>query len=163
MDAETINGFEIGDAVYPIPQVMSLDMDEAEIFWDLCGHTIETFSPDNDGEYTDDRIRIITALMRNPRFRRALMHIAYRREHPQASYDEISGHVGKASNMQSYVAWIAQLDREDDAVPPSEASTSEQTESSLSSAADASRSSGSDSQKSTGPPVALLPATGTGG
>lgn len=72
--------FEIDGRDYPVPSVFQLTMGEAQVLFDYSGYTLEDFVPPVPGESDDKRLRQV----RDPAFKRAMVHIAYRRGNPEA-------------------------------------------------------------------------------
>jgi hypothetical protein len=145
-----VRAFTIDGAEYPIPQVATFDMDEAEILWDYTQFTLPDFGAGENGQYDEARVVEILGMMRNPRFLRTLLHVAYRRGNPDASKATIEKAVGRVSNVEALSAWVELL--EGDAGPPAQESTSEPTRSSPSSTVDSNGRSGHDSPTTTDEP-----------
>lgn len=152
-DAENPSGFEIDGEVLEVPTLDSLDMNEAQILYDLSGVIIEDFIPAHPDATEEERAAVMALQgmkVRNPAFRRALVHVAYRRAHPNAEFDSIHEITGKANATD---VTIAILMREDDDADPStsspkplepRSSTSETSESSSSGNPSGSDSDGQD-------------------
>lgn len=153
MAAET--GFNIDGTLYELPTLDSFTMDEAQIMYDYSGLSLEDFAePEEEtAEQAAERVR----RFRNPGFLRALMHIAYRRQHPKLADGEIRQLVGSA-NLIDALKDLAD-DGETDAGPP--ALTSAPGGSSPSGSDVSSGSSGGGSTSDSAPLAALLTATTT--
>lgn len=124
MAAET--GFDIDGVIYPIPELASLDMDEAQVLYDYSGLAIDDFVPPADDAEEDDREAYLRKI-KNPGLIRAYLHIAYQRGNPKAKPSIVRDVVKNANMVQTYTAFIAAGEEEaesGDEVPP--ASTSEQ-------------------------------------
>jgi hypothetical protein len=119
-DESEARGFVIEGKTYPLPPLASFDMDEAQILWEYCELGIEDFAPDKDGAYTDESIRGLARTMKNPSFRRTLLHVAYRRGNPQATHAEIAAAIGKVSNVDALAAWMDEMEAGQDADPTKE-------------------------------------------
>ena len=110
-------GFEIDGRDYPIPSVFQLTMGEAQVLFDYSGYTLEDFVPPIPGEPDDKRI----GQMRNPAFKRAMVHIAYQRGNPDVSRDEIGRLIDGVQMLDMTAAMYG-----DDKTDPTPASQSEQ-------------------------------------
>ncbi len=77
--------FEIDGRDYPIPSVFQLTMGEAQTLYDYSGYTLEDFVPPLPDQPDDKRIE----QLRNPAFKRAMVHIAYQRGNPDTPKDEV--------------------------------------------------------------------------
>lgn len=161
MDETQTVGFEIGEERYEIPDFGSLTLDEAEIMYDISGVIQEQLAPlhpeSSDDEKLAHELQSIR-LIGNPRFKRALAHIAYRRRHPDADFDHISFVVGGANAMDVTLEFLR-----GDPDPPAQSSpkqlASKRSTSDPSSSGDSGTASGSDSSAQ----VVPLSPTGTGG
>lgn len=143
--------FTISGAEYEIPVVATFDIDEAEILWGYCHLGLEDLVPDSDGTWSEERNEEILTHMKNPAFRKTLLHVAYRRSNPDASSKEIEKQIGKVSNLESLAAWMGQFTG-DDANPPAQESTSNQQEPSSKSLADSNTISGGGSPTTSAEP-----------
>lgn len=115
MDAETESGFMIDGRLYPVPDMGTFTMDEAQILYDYSNLGLEDFAAPEDEteEETERRER----RLHNPGFLRALMHIAYARGNPEARPAKIKALIGNA-NVISAFEHLGAGEEEDDAVPP---------------------------------------------
>lgn len=93
-------GFKIDGVVYEMPLPSSFDMDEAEIYFKYTGLVVEEFWLENVG--WDE-------LKKRPGFIAALAHIAYRRQHPDANYDDVRVVVGRQNRYELVGSWISSL------------------------------------------------------
>ena len=154
MAAET--GFLIDDVMYETPSLDTFTMDEAQVLYDYSGLTIEDFVEDEDGEDGDvERLR----KLKNPGFMRALMHIAYQREHPKTNTSRVKALIGSANLIGALEHLVA--DEDDAVVPP--ALTTEPEPSSPSGSVVSNGTGGDDSKKSSDEPADPPPATTTTG
>jgi hypothetical protein len=115
-------GFEIEGRKYPIPMLDSFDMNEAQILFDYANVTLEDFAPahpdwpDEEREkYEADQLTKV----RNPAFKRALLHVAYARGNPGQQFEFVREIIGRANTLDVTVALLT----EDDASPPVETSS----------------------------------------
>lgn len=113
-------GFEIDGRDYPIPSVFQLTMGEAQVLFDYSGYTLEDFVPPIPGEPEDKRI----AQMRNPAFKRAMVHIAYQRGNPGVSRDEIGRLVDGVQMLDMTAAMYGTDEPDPTPVSPNEQPTS---------------------------------------
>ena len=100
--------FEIDGREYPIPSVFELTMGEAQTLYDYCGYTLEDFVPPKPGEPDEKRI----AQVRDPAFKRAMVHVAYQRGNPDMPKDEV-GRLIDGVQMLDMVAAMYEADDED--------------------------------------------------
>ena len=114
MAAET--GFDINGTVYEVPTLDSLDNDECVILYEYSGLVQEDFVPlaEESEEETQERNQ---AQMKHPGFWKALMHIAYRRQHRELSDKKVKELVGRVNRMVALAALGAEVE-EVDGVPP---------------------------------------------
>lgn len=114
-------GFVVGDQTYPVPGLETFTMDEAQVFYDRCGLTIEDFLTVDE----ENRLEVddLNQKSKNPRFLRAMIEIAYRRGHPGVDdstvQDAVRGinHLAALAAMNLYFAGAVE---EADAGPPAE-------------------------------------------
>lgn len=159
--ASTPSGIEIDGELYELPIFDSFDLDEAEILYEIAGVIQEQFAPLHP-EATDEEkavhANVGLRLIGHPRFKRALVHIAYRRKHPDVDFDEIEFKIGKVNSLDVTMEFL----RGDDG-PPALSSPRLQDDkrstSETSSSGDSGTPSGSDSDAR----VVHLSPTGTGG
>lgn len=141
-------GFEIDGKVYPVPEIGSFDMDEAQRLYDLADVVLEDFAlPDPDAS-EEEQIAFeseILAKTRNPAFKRAIVEVAYARGNPGLSKATVRETVA-GLNMATVLFGFAEEEAGDDASPPDEsASTTPPVELSSSEPDDLNTSSGSGS------------------
>lgn len=127
MAAETDNTlkFTIDDVQYDIPPLDDMDMDEWQIIYDYSGLVLEDFAPaadradeqiegDEDGPLEQARKRRVST----PAFTTALLHIGYRRAHPDAKPDAIKKLVGSTKRLHVLEAMADAVPEGDAADPP---------------------------------------------
>jgi hypothetical protein len=124
VDAET--GFLIDGKVYGIPSWDSLNLNEEEVLYDLCGLVQEDFMP-AEGESDEEHEERLTGLMKRPKFWAALMQIAYQRGNPDAKPGDVKLVIGKTNRLDAMSA-MGKPEKETPEGPL--ASTSEPNESS---------------------------------
>lgn len=101
--------FKIGEDEYEIPPIDDFDMDEWQLVYEYASLVLEDFAPVEDEEAEKERTRRVG----QPAFMRSLLHIGYRRAHPEvkdAEIKEITGHAKLTRLFEDAV--------EDDAGPP---------------------------------------------
>ncbi len=106
-DADVRAEILIGDDRYEIPRLDELDLDEEQILYDFCETGIPDFMPAHPE--SPPEIQHAIALLhvtrtRNPAFKRALVIIAYRREHRDMPVDEISTLIGSVNAFDAELA-----------------------------------------------------------
>jgi len=84
--------FKIDDHEYEMPMLDDLDMDEWQILYDYTGLILDDFAPKEDADEERDRERRTS----QPGFTRAMLHIGYRRAHPDLKPDAIKQVTGEA-------------------------------------------------------------------
>jgi hypothetical protein len=120
--------FDIDGREYPIPSVFQLTMGEAQTLFDYSGYTLEDFVPPLPG-VEDDRVR----MLRDPAFKRAMVHIAYQRGNPDTTRDEVAALVDAVQMFDMVVAMYSDEDADPTPVsrkqqsPPSEPETPSST------------------------------------
>lgn len=142
-------GFEIDGKVYPVPEIGSFDMDEAQRLYDLADVVLEDFAlPDPDAPEEEQIAfeREILAKTRNPAFKRAIVEVAYARGNPGLSKATVRETVAGLNMTTVLFGFAEEEESGDDASPPDEsASTTPPVELSSSEPDDLNTSSGSDS------------------
>lgn len=125
--ADIESGFLIDGKHYPIPTLDSFNMDEAQILFDYSGLALEDFVPahpelsdDERATYEAEQLRKV----RNPAFKRALLHVAFQRGNPQAQPAQVRQVVGAVNLLDATVALLAGDDDEEHS-PATESSPSE--------------------------------------
>lgn len=153
-------GIEIGGERYEVPTLDSLDMDEAQIMFDLSGVVIEDFAPAHPDSDAEEKLSVQRGQLqrvRNPSFKRALVHIAYRRKHPDLDYFAISDVIGKANALDVSLEVL----RGDDSEDPSQGSPKPHEPRSDTNETSGLSSSGKPSGSDTDRPALSLAPTGT--
>lgn len=105
--------FEIDGRDYPVPSVFTMTMGEAQVLYDYSGYTLEDFVPPLPDE-PDTRI----AKLKDPAFKRAMVHIAFQRGNPDTSPDEVRQLVDGVQMMDMTVAMFG--DENEDPTPGSQ-------------------------------------------
>lgn len=160
--------FKIGTDEYEIPPLDDLDMDEWQIVYDYSGLILEDFAPapdradeqidgDEDGPLELARQQRV----KNPAFTTALLHIGYRRSHPDAKFDAVKKLVGGTKRLQVLEALADAAGEGGDDSPP--ASTLEREQSSHNASGDSSEDKSNGSQTSSGRQAGSLARIGTSG
>lgn len=159
-DDQNPTGFDINGEVYEVPTLDSFDMDEAQILYDLSGVVLEDFippHPDSPEQEKAAHYQLQLLRVRDPGFKRALVHIAYRRKHEEYDRSELDKAVGK---MNATDVSIAILTRGDE-VDPQTSSPNEPDSKSRTNGTSESSSSGKPSGSDTERPALTLAPTGT--
>lgn len=116
--------FEIDGTTYMIPPLDDMDMDEWQIIYDYSGLVLEDFAPapdrkdeqvdgDEDGPLEQARQRRLNT----PAFTTALLHIGYRRTHPDAKFDTVKKLVGATKRLHVLEAMAESAGEGDAPVP----------------------------------------------
>jgi hypothetical protein len=153
-------GFLIGGTYYDVPRLETFDLDEEQILFDISGVIQMDFVPAHPEASDEEKAEVdrrIFLTVRNPSFKRALIHIAYRRQHREMSFDEIASLVGRVSAVDSELALLR-----GDADPPATTSQKQPENSSPTSEPSKSEDSGRGSRNGSDEAVEHLPLTGTG-
>ena len=153
-------GFDINGEVYEVPTLDSFDMDEAQILYDLSGVVLEDFippHPDSPDQEKAAHYQLQLLRVRDPGFKRALVHIAYRRKHEDYDSTVLDKAIGKMNATDISIAVLARGDEED---PQSDSLNKPDVKSSTNGTSESS-SSGSPSQSDSERPALTLAPTGT--
>lgn len=121
-------GFEIDGAMYEVPTLDSLTMDEAQVLYDYSGLAIEDFAPAHPSASDEEKKAHGDAMLakaKNPAFKKALVHVAYARGNPDASRSKISELVGKANLIDISLALVIEEAQQN---PPEETSQKQPSE-----------------------------------
>lgn len=162
MPEETTAGFEIDGARYPIPTLDSFTMDEAQVLYDYSNLALEDFAPAHPEASDEEREKHeqgLLAKVRNPGFKRAMMHVALQRANPDMPAKQVQEHVGRANALDAAVSLLAG-DVGEDPTPDSQKQPSPGSDSRTPSPPS---DSGSRSPNGSGQPVALPARIGTTG
>lgn len=119
MAAESETGFMIDGRLYPVPDLGTFTMDEAQILFDYSSLGLEDFATPKE-DATEEELEARRRRLRNPGFYRALMHIAYARGNPKEKPATIRAMIGAANVMASFE--FVNDGEEEDALPPAETS-----------------------------------------
>lgn len=95
--------FTLDDVQYEVPLLSTLDLDEERILFLFADTVIEDFVPAHpawDEAFTRNFNRIQAGRIRNPAFKRAMAHVAYRRAHPEKDAKTIDAAVGKVNALE---------------------------------------------------------------
>jgi hypothetical protein len=148
--------FKIEDVEYEVPILDDLDLDEWQILYDYTGLILEDFAPQEDEETEKDRQRRTS----QPGFTRAMLHIGYRRTHPELKPDAIKKVTGEAKLLHVLEAFGEAPDEEDETPL---ASTIEPEKSSPQSSVDSNETEPASSPKNSDQPAIQRVPTGTAG
>lgn len=154
-------GIEIGGERYELPTFDSFDLDEAEILYEIAGVIQEQFAPlhpETPDEEKDQKLQRELRMIADPKFKRALVHIAYRRRHPDADFSNINLIVGKVNALDVTMEFLR-----GDESPPAQSSPKQQDDKSNTSMTSKSGDAGSSSGSTSDAQVVQLSPTGTGG
>jgi hypothetical protein len=140
--------FKIGEDEYEIPGLDDLDMDEWQILYDYTGLILDDFAPQEDEDEERDRQRRTS----QPGFTRAMLHIGYRRAHPDLKPDAIRQVTGAAKLLSVLEAMGESAGNGEEAEESPLASTTELAPSSPRSSVDSNETESESSQKSSAEP-----------
>lgn len=155
-------GFEIDGTRYEVPRLDTIDLDEEYILWVYADTVIADFADPHPDEKDDVKhaLRVEQARkIRNPAFKRALAHIAYRREHRDLDDQTIQKALGGVNALELDLAIL----RGDASDPPTTDSQKPPGNETASSEPSKSSDSGAATASSSGPAVVSLARTGTTG
>lgn len=158
-DAETPSGFEIAGDVYEIPRLETFDLDEAQLLYDISGVILEDWMPPHPDSPDDQKALVFqlqAARTRDPSFKRALVHIAYRRKYPDEEFETVEKIVGGVNATDVTVAILTRGDEPD----PSTSSPSKPDSKSNTNGTSEPSSSGSPSGSDSERPALTLAPTG---
>lgn len=148
--------FKIDDEQYEMPMLDDLDMDEWQILYEYTGLILDDFAPQEDEDAEKDRQRRTS----QPGFTRAMLHIGYRRAHPDLKPDAIKKITGEAKLIHVLEA-LNETAPEEEETPL--ASTTEPAPSSKSGSVASSESASKSSATSSARPAARPEPTGISG
>lgn len=152
--------FVIGGADYPAPDLVTFNMAERQVMYDLCGYVEEDFLRLDKDETDEEMQKRIHGMVRNPAFAASLMHVAYARGNPGLSREKVQKVIDSTNYNEAIEKWHAQ---EDDAADPSRAEqTSAPGEQSPPSSSASASSSGPASERSSDAPAEIPSTIGTG-
>lgn len=123
---ERASGFEIDGELYQIPTLVTLNLDEERLLFIYADAVIADFVPPHPDwtleEVVEHRRRQADKI-RNPAFKRALAHIAYRRRHPDIEDAVIEERLGTVSAVELDIAVLDPEQTLDDEDPPTPTSS----------------------------------------
>lgn len=172
---ETAAGFVIDGARYDIPSLYSFDMDENKIMFDLSGKPTEEWllmlEAGKADSTTDERVMEIDRELKNPGLLRAMVHVAYRRAHPDMEFGDVDVVIGRQNHVANWAALFLASPKVEDEVsdPPVAGVTGRDDVSSpsvtpaSSTSEDSSRTHGNDSKSGSDQPGVTHEPIGTGG
>lgn len=115
-EAKAPAGFEIEGKRYEIPKLSTINLDEERILYVYADVVLQDFAP-VDPRLDDAAKQLIEFAqfrhIRNPDFKRALAHIAYRRKHPDVSDADIQSAMGLVNALEVDMDMIRAEDEED--------------------------------------------------
>jgi hypothetical protein len=117
VEGEAVSGFEIDGERYEVPRLDTITLDEERVLYIYADTVIQDFAPAHPEAPEEEQQAVALAQyrkVRNPDFKRALAHIAYRRRHPDVTDAEVEAAIGKANALEVDVAML----RGDDDSPP---------------------------------------------
>lgn len=151
-------GIEIDEEFYSLPTLDTITLDEERVLYLYADTVLQDFAPAHP-ESSDEEKAAVEALqwrkVRNPDFKRALAHIAYRRRHPEVTDAQVEEAIGKANALQVDLEML----RGDDDSPPDPTSQKQPESESATSLPSRLTDSGSPTEKSSDeadlPPAAI--------
>ncbi len=156
-------GFLIEGRVYEVPDIGTFTIGECKVFTRLTGLTLEGVLLGMD----DGTLPFVDLVRNNGGFLPSLVEIAYRREHPELTSEQVEAVIDRTNRLEMFTALLDTGD-EVDADPPLSGATSAPPESSPRnsnshepSVEDSTVISGTSSTPSSGRPAVTLGATGT--
>lgn len=102
-------GFEINGERYEVPTLDTITLDEERVLYLYADTVLQDFAPAHPDESNDVKRALQVRQeqrVRNPDFKRALVHIAYRRRHPEVSDAEINQAIGTANALEVDIALL---------------------------------------------------------
>lgn len=155
-------GIELDGERYSIPTLDTITLDEERVFYIYADVVVSDFLPAHP-DWAEEEARAHLMLqahkIRNPDFKRALVHVAYKRRHPEVESEEIDRLIGGASALDLDLELI----RGAAAADPQTSSPNELEKTSEPSPLARSGDSGPPTGKSSGTPDSSLEATGISG
>lgn len=154
------SGFVIDDKRYEIPRLDTITLDEERILYVYADTVLQDFAPAHPDMPDDERAVFDLAQLRkvrNPDFKRALAHIAYRREHPEEADADIQKAIGAVNALEVDIALL----RGDDEDPPATSSQKQPAKPSATSTRSKPTDSGSPTESDSDPVDETREATGT--
>lgn len=108
-------GFTINGVICERPDISQLKMRERRLLFDLAGYVPEDFVQ-RENETDDAHASRVDTMTGHPGFMEAMLHIAYQREHPDRTREQVQAIVDE-TDFISALATLGEAD-EDDAGPP---------------------------------------------
>jgi len=159
-DVSGESGFEVDGERLEIPTLDTITLDEERVLYIYADVVISDFlptHPDWSEEEKHAHLLLQAQKIRNPDFKRALVHIAYKRAHPDVENDEINVKVGTAGALALDLALLRGAAKSD---PPT-GSPNEPDKTNGTSTLARSGDSGTPTGRSSGTPEADLESIGT--
>lgn len=156
-------GFVIDGVSYPVPTLDTITLDEERVLFTYADVVVQDFLP----PHPDWKEHVVLAYQtrqagkfRDPAFKRALAHIAYKRAHPEIDDVDLEAILG---SLQALAVDLAVLTGGDDENPPIATSPKRQEKTTESSARERSGDSGIPTETSSETPDENPANTGTSG
>jgi hypothetical protein len=121
MSAKKNPGIEVNGTRYDFPTLDTINLDEERILFIYADCVVRDFIPAHPDASEEDRdayLRLQMIRLRNPDFKRALAHVAYRRVHPDRDADEIQKAIGTVNALEADIAML--WGEEEDPTPTSQ-------------------------------------------
>jgi hypothetical protein len=116
MEAGKNPGINVNGENYPFPTLDTITLDEERILYIYSDCVVRDFipaHPDASDEEKDSYQRVQMLKLRNPEFKRALAHIAYRRANPSFADQDIQKAIGAVNALEADIAMLWGDDDED--------------------------------------------------
>jgi len=154
------SGFEVDGERLEIPTLDTITLDEERVLYIYADVVLSDFLPTHPDWSDEDKqahMMLQGHKIRNPDFKRALVHIAYKRAHPDIDNDEINVKVGEAGALELDLALLRGRPDDED---PQTRSPNGRDKTSANSTLERSGDSGKPSETSSGTPDASLESIG---
>jgi hypothetical protein len=132
MEAGKNPGIEVNGVRYDFPTLDTINLDEERILYIYADCVVRDFipaHPDASDEDKETYRKVQMLRLRNPDFKRALAHVAYRRANPNAEDPDIQKAIGTVNALEADIAMLWGEDEDPTQTsqnePASERSTSE--------------------------------------
>jgi hypothetical protein len=162
-DVSGESGFEVDGERLEIPTLDTITLDEERVLYIYADVVLSDFlptHPDWTPAEQEAHLLLQAGKIRNPDFKRALVHIAYKRAHPETPNDEIDVRVGNAGALELDLEIIAGAARRSD---PQTRSPNERDKTSATSTLERNGDSGTPTGTSSGTPEDDLETIGISG
>jgi hypothetical protein len=107
------SGFVIDGETYSIPTLDTITLNEERVLYIYADTVLQVFAPAH-ADATKEEQEAVEQLqwrkIRNPDFKRALAHIAYRRKHPEVTDAEVQAAIGGANALEVDLAILRGVD-----------------------------------------------------